>query len=119
MTEAAVRPVGPSSSGLLPTERARAVTSHLALRLARRGWAVRVEVVDGGAPPQMEVRPYGPVASTHAPAPVLLPITEEPVEQQVARALRRIEQEGWVPGATSSGGWTNPRPDGAIWCVPE
>jgi hypothetical protein len=108
---------GPEEVGL---EHARELQSLLALRLAHRGWAVRVEVVVGSSGPEIDCRPYA-VEDHRVPsgAPIALRVTPEPVERQAARLLSEIEAAGWVPAVGSSGGWTNPRAGTGIWCVPE
>ena len=101
-------------------DRAREVQSLLALRLAHRGWAVRVEVVGGADGPEIDCRPYGiDDGSIPQGTAIVLPVSHEPVELQAARILDAIEHAGWTPSVGSSGGWTNPRAGAGIWCVPE
>jgi|GEM_PF-3336169 len=118
------RPASPAGGfgardvGRSADDQARRVRAALALRFARRGDSIEVELVEVGGAPAIECAPRGPAAVSRAgPKRIRFPVTDEARRVQVGRMVLALESLGWVGGPAPGG--TEPGGRAEIWCAPD
>lgn len=107
------------ASELTPEDFARELRANLAVRLARMGWRVSVEIepVSGTEIEcKLEAGLDGSGDPNHAPA--RFAVTGEPVELQAKQVVRQLRERGWSSVAKGTSG-PFAHETRVQWCVPD
>lgn len=108
-----------SASALAAEDCARELRANLAVRLARMGWRVSVEI-EPTSRTEIECKLDAGLDGSSDPnhAPARFAVTDEPVELQAKQVVRQLRERGWSSVAKGTSG-PFAHEARVQWCVPD